>query len=42
MILGPLSVIREAMSQTLEQTCRISDRLALEKDFAPPDIAMEV
>lgn len=41
-ILGPLSVIREAMSQTLEQTCRISDRLALEKDLAPPDIAMEV
>jgi exodeoxyribonuclease V alpha subunit len=41
-IFGPLSVIREAMSQNLEQTCRITDRLALEKDLTPPDIAMEV
>jgi exodeoxyribonuclease V alpha subunit len=41
-IRGGLPVIREAMSRPLEQTCRLSDRLARLTDLSPPDIAMEV
>lgn len=39
-ILGPLPVIQEAMSQLLEQTCRVSNRLTA-KDLSAPDMAME-
>ncbi len=41
-ILGPLPVIQAAMSQPPARTCRIAGRLAREKDFSAPDIAMEV
>jgi exodeoxyribonuclease V alpha subunit len=41
-ILGSLTVIQEAISQSLEQTCRVSARLAREKEFLAPVVTMEV
>lgn len=41
-IFGSLAVIQEAISLSLEQTCRVAARLAREKDLLAPVVIMEV